>query len=118
MDRLESIEMTALECAELLSAETHFYRPKQKYLNAIRYDGSLKMAVAIEECCPYSYIEWDEGENFCGLRAFTEWGIENSKSQFVNEGDYLVRVGKRYVLHCQGDFDKEYERVFLTQPKQ
>src|SRR5690606_4916702 len=110
MDRIESLEMTALECAALLGAETHSYRPKQNYINAVRYDGSLKMAIAVEECCPYSYIEWDEGGNFCGLRAFTEWGIENSKSQFANEGDYLVRVGKRYVLICQEDFEKEYER--------
>lgn len=111
MDRIESIEMTALECAALLDLETHSYRPKQNYLNAVKYDGSLKMAIAVEKCCPYSYIEWDEGENFCGLRAFTEWGIENSKSQFVNEGDYLVKVGKRYVLICQEDFEKEYEPV-------
>lgn len=111
MDRLQSTEMTTLECASLLGAETHTYRPKQNYLNAIRYDGSLQMAIAIEQCCPYSYIEWDEGEKFCGLRAFTKWGIENSKSQLVNEGDYLVRVGKRYILFCQEDFEKEYERV-------
>jgi len=111
MDRLQSLEMTALECAALLGAKTHTYRPKQNYLNAIRYDGSLQMAIAIEECCSHSYIDWDEGENFCGLRAFTEWGIDNSKSQSVNEGDYLVRVGKRYVLFCQEDFEKEYELV-------
>lgn len=114
MDKQElgkQIEMTALECAALLGLETHSYRPKQNYINAVKYDGSLKMAIAVEECCPYSYIEWDEGGNFCGLRAFTEWGIENSKSQFVYEGDYLVRVGKRYVLFCQEDFEKEYERV-------
>lgn len=109
MDRIESIEMTALECAALLDAETHSYRPKQNHLEAVRYDGSLKMAIAIEECCPYSYIEWDEGGNFCGLRAFTKWGLENS--QFVNEGDYLVREGKRYVLIRQEDFEKKYERV-------
>lgn len=111
MDRIASLEMTALECATLLNAETHSYRPKQNYINAVRYDGSLEMAIAVEECCPYSYIEWDERENFCGLRAFTEWGIENSKSEFVNEGDYLVREGKRYVLIRQEDFEKEYERV-------
>ena len=36
--------------------------------------GSLRMAIAIEEICPKSWVEWDEGENFCGLHAFSEWG--------------------------------------------
>lgn len=111
MDRIESIEMTALECAALLGLETHSYRPKQKCIYAVRYDGSLKMAIAVAECCSYSYIEWDERGNFCGLRSYTEWGIENSKSEFVHEGDYLVRAGKRYILICQEDFEKEYERI-------
>jgi len=110
MDRLQSLEMTALECAAILGFETHSYRPRVKHINAIVYDGSLKMAIAIDECCSASYIEWDEGDNFCGLRSFTEWGIENNRSEYVEEGDYLIRVGDGYVLHKKEDFESKYVR--------
>ena len=112
MDRIESIEMTALECAALLGLETHSYRPKQKRLNAVRYDGSLKMAIAIEEVCSKSWVEWDEDGNFYGLYAFSEWGNEHSTSQYVSEGDYLVRTDEGwYMVVDKDDFEREYERV-------
>ena len=113
MDRLQSLEMDALECAVIIGNETHSYAPKRKEIIALQYDGSLKMAIAIVEVCTRSWIEWDEGENFCGLHAFSEWGNENSTSQYVSEGDYLVRNDDGwYMLVDKDDFENEFERVF------
>jgi len=112
MDRLQSLEMDALECAVIIGNETHSYAPKRKEIRALQYDGSLRMAIAIEEICPKSWVEWDEGENFCGLHAFSEWGNEHSTSQYVSDDDYLVRTDEGwYMLVDKDDFEREFERV-------
>ena len=112
MDRLQSLKIDALECAVIISNESHSYEPKRKEIRALQYDGSLRMAIAIEKVCPKSWIEWDEGENFCGLHVFSEWGNEHNASQYVCEGDYLVRTDEGwYMLVDKDDFENKFERV-------
>ena len=112
MDRLQSLEIDAIDCAVIIGNETHSHTTKRKEIRALQYDGSLRMAIAIEEICPNSWVEWDEGENFCGLHAFSEWGKEHSTSEYVSDGDYLVRTDEGwYMLVDKNDFENEFERV-------
>lgn len=92
----------------LLCETTHNYKPKQNIIRAVRYDGSFEMAKAIEECCDRSYIEWDEGGQFCGLRAFPE----NHASSYVDDNDYLVENDDGYVLVSREEFEDKFERAF------
>jgi hypothetical protein len=113
MDRLQSLEMDALECDAIIENATHSYAPRRKEIKALQYDGSLKMAIAIEEVCYDTWIKWDEDGNFCELRSFTEWDRENGTSSRVNEGDYLVkRLPVGYMLVHKYDFKHDFERVF------
>ena len=56
-------------------------------------------------------------ENFRGLHAFTDWGIENQETSYVQEGDYLIRISQDsrssswYMLIPQKDFENKYERI-------
>ena len=112
MDRLQSLEMDAIECAVIVGNETHSYAPKRKEIRALQYDGSLRMSIAIEEVCSKSWVEWDEDGNFYGLYAFSEWGNEHSTSQYVSEGDYLVRTDEGwYMVVDKDDFEREFERM-------
>ena len=61
---MRNTEMDALKCAAIIETKTHFYAPKRKEIKALQYDGSLKMAIAIEEVCSKSWIEWDECGKF------------------------------------------------------
>ena len=104
----KSVSISSLE---ILINEVHEYTPKQKSIEAIQYDGTRDMAVAIEESCTKSWVEYDDGNNFCGLRAFTEFGIENCESQYVSKGDYLMLHPEGYyVLIPEYEFEEMYER--------
>lgn len=70
------------------------------------------MAAAIDENCPYTYCEWDEGGDFIGLRGFTLDGIERGKSRLAYEGDYFIRNQQWYELMPKEEFEARYERCF------
>lgn len=109
MDRLVTLEKTRTELGAILGFETHFYQPKVEQFPAIKYDGSLEMAVAIDEYCKYSYCCWDKGENFCGLYAKIK---EGSVAVLVNEGDYLVKQKDGwYKLVTKRKFEDKFEII-------
>lgn len=90
--------------------EIKVYNRKPKQVEAVKYDGSFEMALEIEKLPNFrGYVEYDESVQFCGLQAFTEWGDENSKSAYAEEGDYLVFNGEFWELIYGYNFEAEYE---------
>jgi len=104
-------EIGSVDWSLITNLMTREYIPKIRLIKAIIYDGQERTAMAIENTCNRSWIEWDEDDDFCGLRAFTEWGNENSTSQYVEEGDYLVMTKEGwYMLIPKYEFENNYER--------
>ena len=91
--------------------EHKLYSPKPIIIEAVVYDETEEMAQEIEMRCKRSWAEYDLGGSFCGLRAYTKDNIKNSRSTYVEGGDYLVWINNGYVLVRKDDFEKQFEII-------
>ena len=79
------------ESIGIIASKLETYVPRQKSIQAIRYNDTEEQDIAIEDMCRISWIEYDEAGNSCGLFSPDSTMDSNQVSMVkVWEGDYLV----------------------------